>query len=143
MRTTRALIAGFGTTGTLVAAVACVFVVASAVVAFNGWPGSGIGDSIDSLFVKDQPSVAFDASGPQVVAGSATAAAATVAPTATGPVVTGPGLGGGPLGPGSNGTSGGGSGLGNGTAGDVQGAGGTNPTATGSSSGGAGGLPGV
>src|SRR6476620_11864913 len=117
MRTTRALIAGFGTTGSLVAAVACVFVVASAVVAFNGWPGSGIGDSIDSLFVKDQPAVAFDASGPRVVAGSAAAAAATVAPTPIGPVVAGPGLGGG-RGPGSNGRSGGGSGPGDGTAGN-------------------------
>src|SRR3979411_1148636 len=55
MRTTRALIAGFGTTGTLVAAVACVFVVASAVVAFNGWPGSGIGDPIEAPFVHDPP----------------------------------------------------------------------------------------
>src|SRR6476620_7816157 len=121
MRTTRALIAGFGTTGSLVAAVACVFVVASAVVAFNGWPGSGIGDSIDSLFVKDQPAVAFDASGPRVVAG--------------------PGLGGGRPGPGSSGRSGGGSGPGNGTAGN---AGGANGAATGSSSGGgAPGVPGV
>ena len=69
MRTTRALIAGFGTTGTLVAAVACVFAVASAVVAFNGWPNLGIGDRIDSLFVKDRPTVAFDSPGPQVECG--------------------------------------------------------------------------
>src|SRR2546430_17665181 len=99
MRTTRALIAGFGTTGTLVAAAACVFVVASAVVAFNGWSSLGIGDRIDSLFVKDRPTVAFDSSGPQVVAGTAAAAARTVAAVPTGPVGAGPGIGGGPGGP--------------------------------------------
>src|SRR5947208_14299759 len=131
MRTTRALIAGFGTTGSLVAAVACVFVVGSAGVAFNGWPGSGIGDSIDSLFVKDQPAVAFDASGPRVVAGSAAAAAATVAATPIGPVVAGPGLAGARPGPGANGRSGGGSGSGNGTAGNAGGASGAGTGASG------------
>src|SRR2546423_5266107 len=90
MRTTRALIAGFGTTGTLVAAAACVFVVASAVVAFNGWSSLGIGDRIDSLFVKDRPTVAFDSSGPQVVAGTAAAAAGTVAAAPAGPLGAGP-----------------------------------------------------
>ena len=102
MRTTRALIAGFGATGTLVAAVACVFVVASAVVAFNGWPHLGIADRIDSLFVKDRPAVA-DSTGPQVVAGTAAAAAGTVAAVPTGSVVTGRGIGGGGGGSGQNG----------------------------------------
>src|SRR5713226_4159125 len=103
MRTTRALIAGFGTTGTLVAAAACVFVVASAVVAFNGWPSLGIGDRIDSLFVKDRPTVAFDSPGPQVLASTAAVAAGTVAAVPTGPVVAGPGIGG-RVGPGANGS---------------------------------------
>src|SRR5437764_11942170 len=103
MRTTRALIAGFGTTGTLVAAAACVFVVVSAVIAFNTWPGSGLENSIDSLFAKDQPAVAFDVAGPQAVAGDAAAAAALVAVAPSGPVSTGPAIGpaGQPLGPGS------------------------------------------
>src|SRR2546430_5373067 len=125
MRTTRALIAGFGTTGTLVAAVACVFLVASAVVAFNGWLGSGIGDKIDSLFVNDQPAVAFDASGPQVVAGGATAAAGSVAAVPSGPVVAAPG-GSGSSGPGGSGTTGGGGG-GNGGGGSGSGGGGGGP----------------
>lgn len=38
MRATRAYIAGFGTAGSLVACAALVFVTASAVVAFRGWP---------------------------------------------------------------------------------------------------------
>jgi hypothetical protein len=38
MRATRAYIAGFGTAGSLVAGAALVFVTASAVVAFRGWP---------------------------------------------------------------------------------------------------------
>ena len=143
MRTTRALIAGFGTTGTLVAAAACVFVVASAVVAFNGWPNLGIGDRIDSLFVKDRPTVAFDSPGPQVVAGTAAVAAGTVAAAPTGPVVAGPGIGGGRVGPGANGSPQGG--LRSGTSGDLPAGGGTT-TAAGSgsgSSGGGTGLPGV
>ena len=140
MRTTRALIAGFGTTGTLVAAAACVFVVASAVVAFNGWP-SGIGDRIDSLFVKDQPAVPFDSPGPQVVASAATAAAGTVTAVPTGPVVAGPGSGGGRVRPGANGSPRGGAAPGSGTSGDVP-AGGTT-TAAGSGGGGGTGLPGV
>jgi hypothetical protein len=49
MRATRAYIAGFGTAGSLVAGAAIVFVLASAVVAFRGWPqvgNSGQGSSI-------------------------------------------------------------------------------------------------
>ena len=38
MRATRAYIAGFGTAGSVLAGCAVLFVVASAVVAFNGWP---------------------------------------------------------------------------------------------------------
>jgi hypothetical protein len=38
MRATRAYIAGFGTAGSLLAGAAALFVLATAVVAFNGWP---------------------------------------------------------------------------------------------------------
>jgi hypothetical protein len=41
MRATRAYIAGFGTAGSLLAGAAMVFVLASAVVAFRGWPQVG------------------------------------------------------------------------------------------------------
>jgi hypothetical protein len=38
MRATRAYVAGFGTAGSVLAGAAVLFVVASAVVAFRGWP---------------------------------------------------------------------------------------------------------
>jgi hypothetical protein len=93
MRTTRALFAGLGTTGSLVAAAAGVFLVASAVIAFKGWPGTSFTDRIDSLFVKDAPpSVAWDKRGTQVAAAGAGAAAAAVARTAAGPTFGTPGV---------------------------------------------------
>jgi hypothetical protein len=42
MRVTRAYLAGFGTTGSLLAGVAVLFVAASAVVSFHGWPSFGL-----------------------------------------------------------------------------------------------------
>ncbi len=93
MRTTRALFAGLGTTGSLVAAAAGVFLVVSAVIAFKGWPGTGFTDRIDSLFVKDAPPpVAWDKRGTQVAAASAGTAAAAVAATAAGPTFGTPGV---------------------------------------------------
>ena len=93
MRTTRALFAGLGTTGSLVAAAAGVFLVASAVIAFKGWPGTGFTDRIDSLFVKDAPPpVAWDKRGTQVAAASAGTAAGAVAGTPTGPTFGTPGV---------------------------------------------------
>jgi hypothetical protein len=53
MRTTRAFIAGLGTTGSLVAAVACAFVVVSAVVAFHGWPGVAVPERVANVVVGD------------------------------------------------------------------------------------------
>lgn len=85
MRTTRAFIAGVGTTGSLVAAAACVFLVTSAVIAFNGWPGAGFADRVDSVFVDDEPPVAWDQPGTEAVATGAGAAAGAVAATAAGP----------------------------------------------------------
>jgi hypothetical protein len=92
MRTTRALFAGLGTTGSLVAAAAGVFLVASAVIAFKGWPGTGFTDRIDNLFVNDEPSVAWDKPGTQATAASAGAAAGAVAGTAAGPTFGTPGV---------------------------------------------------
>ena len=93
MRTTRALFAGIGTTGSLVAAAAGVFLVVSAVLAFKGWPDTGFTDRIDNLFVKDTPPpVAWDKRGTQVAAVSAGTAAAAVAGTAAGPTFGAPGV---------------------------------------------------
>ncbi|CAN5553985.1 hypothetical protein BH20ACT18_BH20ACT18_02750 [soil metagenome] len=77
MRTTRAFIAGLGTTGSLLAATACAFLLTSALVAFNGWPGGGIGDDVNSLFVDDEP-VTVASAGPEGVAADSTEAAAFV-----------------------------------------------------------------
>src|SRR3954452_20395235 len=129
MRTTRAFIAGLGTTGSLVAAAVCLLVVVGAVVAFNGWPGAGLGNPIDKLVVNDAPNAPapLGRTGPTAVATGATAAAATVAPAPTGPpVVGGPRTGG--TGPGGGG---GGGPLGGGTAPR-----GTTPTGGGSTGGG-------
>jgi hypothetical protein len=92
MRTTRAFLAGLGTTGSLVAAAACVFLIASAVIAFRGWPGAGFADRVESLFVNDEPPVAWDQPGTQAVAAGATTAAGAVAATAAGPTFGAPGL---------------------------------------------------
>lgn len=96
MRTTRAFIAGLGTSGSLVGAAGCLFLVASALLVFNGWPGGGISNPIGNLFVRDAPAVPFDVPGPTLVARSAGAAASTVAAFPVGPVV---GAGGGSLTP--------------------------------------------
>jgi hypothetical protein len=93
MRTTRALLAGLGTTGSMVAAAACVFLVAGAVIAFNGWPGAGFTNSINDLFVDDAPPVAWDQPGTATVATSADVAAAAVTATPAGPTFGAPGVG--------------------------------------------------
>ena len=139
MRTTRALIAGFGTTGTLVAAVACVFVVASAVVAFNGWPHLGIADRIDSLFVNDRPAAA-DSTGPRAVAGTAAAPRERWPPSRRAPSWPDPGSAAGAGAAGPSGAGRGGSAPGSGGSGDVQA--GTGPT-TGTGGGGGGTARGV
>jgi hypothetical protein len=88
MRTTRAFIAGLGTTGSLVAAIALVFVIASAVIAFNGWPGAGFARSVESLSVDDRPGSAWDLPVTTQVAGLAAKAAETVSARPLGPVVS-------------------------------------------------------
>jgi hypothetical protein len=59
MRASRAYIAGFGTAGSLLAGAAMVFVLASAVVAFRGWPH--VGDQGTSVaVVASQPRIPLD-----------------------------------------------------------------------------------
>src|SRR4051794_8672871 len=93
MRTSRAFLASFGTTGSLLAAFACAFVLASAVVAFHGWPISGALKDLGTLIVHDDSQVPWEVSGPQQVALDSRAAAGVVAPAAIGPVVSGPASG--------------------------------------------------
>ena len=85
MRTTRAFIAGLGTTASLLAATACAFLVTSALVAFNSWPGGGIADSMGSLFVQDGP-VTVGSEGPEAVAAASTVVAEAVVSTTSHPV---------------------------------------------------------
>jgi hypothetical protein len=91
MRTKRAFIAGLGTTGSLVAAAACVFLVAGAVIAFNGWP-AGFADRVGNIFVNDEPPVAWDQPGTLAVAAGAGTAAGAVAATPAGPTFGAPGI---------------------------------------------------
>jgi hypothetical protein len=52
VRATRAYVAGFGTAGSLLAGAAILFVLASAVVSFRGWPQVGSQPSAASVVVK-------------------------------------------------------------------------------------------
>lgn len=49
MRTRKAFIAGLGTTGALMAAMACTFAIVSSIVAFEGWPSLHLGRSATTL----------------------------------------------------------------------------------------------
>lgn len=75
VRATRAYVAGLGTAGSLVAGAAVLFVLASAVVSFRGWPQVGAQPSAVAVVV--QPS--------QVAAGSSTARRLLSAVAATRP----------------------------------------------------------
>src|SRR5437870_3274051 len=105
--------AGFGTSGSLLAAAGVIFAIAAGVVAFTGWPDApGAGTS--TLRVSDGSSPVFDIPGSVQVAGAARAAAAAVTPPAparTVPagagLVTGSGESGGSS-PGTTGAGGGG-----------------------------------
>lgn len=52
MRGTRAYLAGFGTSGSLLAGAAMLFVLASAIVAFRGWPQIATGPATTALAVR-------------------------------------------------------------------------------------------
>jgi hypothetical protein len=54
VRTTRAYIASFGTTGTLIAAALLTMSLMSAIVAFDGFPGQDLQDPIGSVQVLDR-----------------------------------------------------------------------------------------
>jgi hypothetical protein len=75
-----------------VAAAACVFLVASSVIAFNGWPGAGFADRVGNIFVNDEPAqVPWDRAGTAAVATGAGVAAGAVAAAPAGPTF-GPGV---------------------------------------------------
>ncbi|MGI8594057.1 MAG: hypothetical protein ACR2ML_06780, partial [Solirubrobacteraceae bacterium] len=82
---TRAFIAGLGTTGSLVGAVACAFLVTSALVAFNGWPGGAMTGRIGSQLVGEEP-VPVVSARPEGAAAGSTEAGEAVASTPSGPV---------------------------------------------------------
>ncbi|HEV2723301.1 MAG TPA: hypothetical protein VGV10_01590 [Thermoleophilaceae bacterium] len=77
MRASKAYIAGVGTTGVLVGSALLLLVVVSTLVAFQGWPGTGLEDDIESLVV-DRPE-RQPVEGPVRVALNAASAAAAVA----------------------------------------------------------------
>lgn len=67
VRTTRAYIAGFGTAGSLLAGAAVVFVLASAVVSFQGWPQLENHPSAPAL-VRAGTHASVDLTGPRRIA---------------------------------------------------------------------------
>src|SRR5580698_6745333 len=71
MRATRAYIAGFGTAGSLLAGAAMVFVLASAVVAFRGWPQVGNASSASTVSFGKLPRAAPSGVDRQLVAAAA------------------------------------------------------------------------
>lgn len=78
MRATRAYAASIGTTGVLIVCALLMLALVSAIVAFNGWPGSAIPDRIENVLVgDDEPEFAL--AGPDQVAADAAPAAAAVA----------------------------------------------------------------
>jgi len=93
VRSARAYLAGFGTTGSLLAGAALMFIVASALVAFRGWPHVGMQPTPAQVVVSPQRSasaagatlatrrLAFAAAAPAAGAGGA---AGALAPSAAG-----------------------------------------------------------
>jgi len=58
MKATKAYIASAGTTGLLVASSMSLLVLVGAILAFNGWPNSGLAEDVERFFVgDDEPSV--------------------------------------------------------------------------------------
>ena len=73
MRATRAYVAGFGTAGSLVAGAAILFVVASAVVSFRGWPEVSVPGSAATLTAGGAPAAARTPAERRLVAAAQTA----------------------------------------------------------------------
>jgi len=58
MKATKAYIASAGTTGLLLASSMSLLVLVGAILAFNGWPNSGLAEDVERFFVgDDEPSV--------------------------------------------------------------------------------------
>src|SRR4030088_3097847 len=71
MRAQRAYIAGFGTAGSLVAGAAMVFVLASTVVAFRGWPQVSAEPSLATLVASPQRATTSSPTGRRLAHGPA------------------------------------------------------------------------
>jgi hypothetical protein len=103
VRTTRAYLAGLGTAGSIVVGAALLFVLASAIVAFRGWPSGG-GSDAPAQLVLSAPArsptpvarrlVALVASAPRARVGSAARTPATAVVHARRSTVAGTGVGG-------------------------------------------------
>jgi hypothetical protein len=98
-RAARAYLAGFGTSGSLLAVAVLLFIVASALVAFRGWPHVGAQPSPGEVVVSPRPTAATSS----VAARRLVAISAVPAAAPTVPVVAG-GVGRGLRGPGAPGT---------------------------------------
>jgi hypothetical protein len=85
LRDARAYLAGFGTSGSLLAGAALMFIVASALVSFRGWPHVAAQPSPGEVVVSPRPaSSAASPVGRRLVLISASPTAAVVAPAAAG-----------------------------------------------------------
>jgi hypothetical protein len=83
MRASRAYIAGFGTTSVLVASALLLLAVVSALVAFRGWPGTGLTENASSVVVGQPQRLAVEGR-PQVALNASPAAAAVAGSPARG-----------------------------------------------------------
>ena len=95
MRAPRAYLAGFGTSGSLLAGAALLFILASAFIGFHGWPSMGNSPSTVAVSV------------PRAPLGTATSRASRVLATTTAPQVSGTAAHNGTLGPAGAGRAGG------------------------------------
>jgi hypothetical protein len=86
LRETRAYLAGFGTSGSLLICLALTFIVASALVAFHGWPHVGAQPSPGEVVVSPRPTASTgSAVARRLVVASAPAAPVTGAGAPAGP----------------------------------------------------------
>src|SRR5437763_7710498 len=92
VRATRAYIAGFGTAGSLLAGTAFVFVLASAVVSFRGWPQVG-SQPASTAVVVSQPKPSNQSTAARRVAAVAAAQAAALSGSGVIASTSGPGAG--------------------------------------------------
>jgi len=83
MRATKAYITSLGTTGLLLAFAASLLLLVGTLLAFDGWPGADIRDSVESVLVDDDDDPTRVA-GPEQIALDAASAAVAVAPGPTG-----------------------------------------------------------